>query len=973
MRKKRNCLPILTVLTKISAYLLALGLMISMFAGASVFSQDERTPTTGTDLTFADRNSYRRYASKHKDKPEPDRVIEIDINEYKYGEGMEIELKEDFEDKPGTTLVTRHEGFVEWSFIVPEEGLYKIEMDYYPVRGNNSGIERKLSINGKVPFDDAYSILFQRIWVDGDNILIDRVGNEYRPFQIESPQWVRTIISGSSGFSMDEFKFYFEAGEQTLRLTSVKEPMAIGGLRLLNTEPVPTYEQKLVEYEREGFGYASSKVVIQGQEAIRKSDPTLYPISDTSSPLTSPTDIRRIVLNSIGGFNWRYPRQWIEWEFEVPESGLYKIAIRAKQSYSEGTYSSRSLTIDGELPFRETSVLNFPYRLGWQLNVPGGEEDPYYFYFEEGRTYTMRLENSLGEISNVLTRLENTIYQLNAVYRRILMVTGAFPDPHRDYHVERRLPESMEILEEQMHELLDIKEELFEITGSKGADYARIERLAFQIRGFIQQPDTIPERLDSFRINVSDSAAWISHASEQPLLVDTITLLPKGAKFPPSDVNFIRRIVYEVQLFIQSFFTDYSMVGIDDEDNDSNITLWLGGGIDPTTAQGGGRDQAQVIKSLTDNYFEPFHTVGVNVKLVDPIALLPAVATGAGPDFAIMQDRTLPVNYALRNAVYDFTNFEDYEKVLERFDSSAYESYWIEDRLYAIPETQIFNMMFYRTDILHELGLQVPETWQDFYETIPTLQRNSLQIALPNLEDNNLEVFFALLYQRGGTVYNEDRTRAILNSNESVDAFMEWSELYTKYRLPQRLDATTRFRTGEAPLAIAPFTFYNQLVIAAPEIRGMWDFAPIPGTLKEDGTINRTSLSGGTGSVIFRNSDNKEGAWDFIKWWTSADTQLKYAQEIESLMGPAARWPTANLEAFDRLAWTSAAARSIREQREFIDGLPEVPGGYMLGRYVGTAIRLVINNGYPPRDSIMDFNKRINDEIIVRRMEFGME
>ena len=44
-------------------------------------------------------------------------------------------------------------------------------------------------------------------------------------------------------------------------------------------------------------------------------------------------------------------------------------------------------------------------------------------------------------------------------------------------------------------------------------------------------------------------------------------------------------------------------------------------------------------------------------------------------------------------------------------------------------------------------------------------------------------------------------------------------------------------RAGETPIVFMPYTFYANLQAAAPEIKGQWSFAQVPGTVKEDGTI----------------------------------------------------------------------------------------------------------------------------------------
>lgn len=80
---------------------------------------------------------------------------------------------------------------------------------------------------------------------------------------------------------------------------------------------------------------------------------------------------------------------------------------------------------------------------------------------------------------------------------------------------------------------------------------------------------------------------------------------------------------------------------------------------------------------------------------------------------------------------------------------------------------------------------------------------------------------------------------------------------------------------------------------------------------------------------------------------------------------------TANLEAFESISWTSDALAAITEQRESAVGLPEIPGSYMTPRYLINSIRLVVNNSAPVRDTLLHWNEKINNEITLKRKEFG--
>ena len=74
-----------------------------------------------------------------------------------------------------------------------------------------------------------------------------------------------------------------------------------------------------------------------------------------------------------------------------------------------------------------------------------------------------------------------------------------------------------------------------------------------------------------------------------------------------------------------------------------------------------------------------------------------------------------------------------------------------------------------------------------------------------------------------------------------------------------------------------------------------------------------------------------------------------------------------------RLGWSPAAARALREQWQYVRGIPEVPGGYYVGRSISNAIKSVVNMGKPARETILDTVEEINREILDKRQEFGLE
>ena len=55
-------------------------------------------------------------------------------------------------------------------------------------------------------------------------------------------------------------------------------------------------------------------------------------------------------------------------------------------------------------------------------------------------------------------------------------------------------------------------------------------------------------------------------------------------------------------------------------------------------------------------------------------------------------------------------------------------------------------MMFVRKDILAELDLDIPKTWDDIYSAIPVLQANNMQIGM------HVE-YKMFIYQMGGELF----------------------------------------------------------------------------------------------------------------------------------------------------------------------------------------------------------------------------
>ena len=929
-------------------------LMLQMCMSHTVRAEEAGTEDVASSLNYYQGGSYLEYLSEYEDAAFGKDIHQIAAADYSEARG-------DVEKAEGQAIYTGEDSEVTWQFNVQDAGLYQLLVEYMPAEGNKNGIERNILVDGQVLYKEMQYVTFTRIWEDKEEIKQDINDNDIRPAQMEVQEWRKAYVYDSARYSNAPLAFYLEAGSHTVTIQGVREPMYLASVTVQAESGIKTYSEMQAEYSRMGLSAANvTSVRVQAENLYQKSDNTLYQTADRSSAITEPQHPSKVKLNQISGNQFKLAGQWITWEVKVPEDGLYNIALRYKQDLLSGLFTTRTLFIDGEIPFQEARNLSFGYSSSWQVKALGNDEGRYDFYLTAGK-HTITLEVTLGDMADVIAQVDGSLTQMNKIYREILMITGAEADIYRDYNFEDSISDTIENMKVQADILKQLSVYLEEEVGAKGEQVVVLDKLSRQLEKMYNDPTQIASNFSQYKDNIASLADWIATVSEQPLSIDYIEFMGSGGELPKAEASFFQSAAFEIKSFVSSFFTDYSTLGqtmlAESSDGQTTVEVWITSG----------RDQSNIIRQLINSSFTPQTGINVELKLVNAGALLPSVLSSQGPDIALGNAMGDPINYAMRNAVVDLTQFPDYDEVIKRFHESAMVSYTFNGAVYAVPETQTFPVMFYRKDILEELGLKVPNTWDEFYEVVSILQRNNMEAGFPQ-GMGGTQIF---LYQNGGSLYNDDLTRVTFSEDATLDAFQSMLDLFTTYRLPRDYSFQNRFRTGQMPLAIQDYTEYNGLSAFAPEIKGLWGMAPIPGTVDENGEINRASACGGTCAMMLRGTDCPDEAWEFLKWWTRADIQASFAQEMKSVLGKAAMHATANMEAIASLPWTKEEYSALYEQWQYVTGTPEVHGNYYVTRNMGFASVSGYSSGNA--DELLAWTDETNDEIARKRQEFGLD
>jgi ABC-type glycerol-3-phosphate transport system substrate-binding protein len=942
---------------------------------ALLFTVNKEKPVvsayTGLDYSILDGsvNDYENYLDEASANY-PDKQIVIDATDYaNVVNTLNFEQVEERSFASETGLYIPETVDISWQFNVEIAGYYNIKVRYVATEGRSSEISRGIKINGEYPFLEADNFVLSRIWEDEFDVASKRVdGNhDIKPKQIEKARWNEETISDNVGYYEGKsYYFYFNSGINEITFVQDREPVLISEITIFQDDIDKSYDEVYQNYLESGYKKITNTeipmgyVKVQGENSYEKSTAILSPAANWSSYRIDPFERFIMRYNTIGGNTWRIAGDWISWQVDAPESGLYQITFKSNQNFKQNTVSSRILKINGEVPFAEARNIAFDYDGDWQNVTLGNGEEAYWFYLEKGPN-EISMQATIGIYNNVVKEIEYAIQLLNRIYRQVVMIAGTNPDQYQDYMFHQRIPELSDYIDNSISYIESAKAEMKSINEKSSSLVATLDRVLYQLNKFQESEKNIQIGLNELDDNISALGTWVTSISEQPLAIDSFYIHGEDVKLPKASTNFFQKLWHEIVMLFGSYSSNTSLKSNVEVDGPT-ITVWIMSG----------RDQSQLLRQIIDEQFTVQNNINVELKLVTTTALLPATLSGNGPDVAIGVVQNIPVNWGIRNAVVDLSTFSDYETFSQNFHESAIVPFAFRDSVYALPDTHDFLMTFVRSDIVEELDINVPKNWDEVIDLVPSLQRQYLDYYLPNTKGNLSTLMYAMIVQNGGSLYEEDGRRTLLLEENAMNAFIDFTTYFSDFGFEISANFANRFRSGEMPLGVFNYSLYNTLSVFAPEIKGQWEFAPLPG-YEKDGVIHNQSTSTVTGSIILEQSDEKEASWEFLKWWLGEEAQTAYGRGMEAILGSAARYPTANLNAFENLPWSAKDYLMLKEQRDNTVGVPTVPGDYIIGRYIDNAFRATINDRTNPRDNLYEYATKIDRELERKREEFGLD
>ncbi len=941
MRKARK-----EVLRRITAGMLAGMLAAGMMLSAGAAEVKEESITGWEDLlaTKYGEDSYHTSLEKHAGAETIHEGVTLQ-GDMATVESIGVELGDGMA-KLGANAKAVYEVTVEKS------GFYRLAIRYQYISENSlEDSDLGITVDGESPFQQAGLLELRRQWKQAPIEHRESANDAQSDAEhvMEPATYIPADASGMEG----DYLFYLSAGMHKLGLQT-----EAGEFAILSLQVGVSREAAL---EDKGYGYTGDVIELEAEDMYRKNDSSITGGVDRTDPATTPNDYMYKKINTLDGSKYLKPGQAVTWKFEVEKDGKYQINFRYLQDGLPGLFAARNLYIDGQPIAVEADAVRFGYTEKWQLaTVTDTNGDVLTVDLPAGE-HTLTLEVSLGPLQSYVQRIDEVIFGLNTLYRKIIMITSTSPDVYRDYALEEEIPFLIPCFEEIYKELEAICDEL-EAFGASGGMLSILNQVIEQLKEFCEDSYYLQERLGQYTSNISSLSSLITELQETPVSIDRIFLESSEESTVAWKASFWESLWFQVQAFFGSFICDYAVVGDVAEGAKEEIVTWVSGS----------REMTELLQDIiTEQFAEQEKDIAVQVKLVS-VPLTNAILAGIAPDLMLSGARADPVTLGVRGVLKDLSDFADFGEIEERFTKNLLRPYQWKGATYGLPVALDYDVMFYRTDIFEELGFEIPETWDELYALIPKFQKNNLYVGLSNGSGGTVGngIFATLLLQNGIEPYTEDLSEMLLDDERVAKVFKEWTELYTKYGLDLEFNALNRFRTGEMPLLVTSYSFYNQFAATAPEIKGLWKMALTPGTRKEDGTIDRSQAATTTTTYILEGSKHQEASWKFVKWWVSAEAQGAYGNAIETLFGVASRYNPVDPEAVKLLSWTDEEYELLMKQRESIVEMPEILGSYYITRSITNAFRNVVYSGANYKEQLLTQNTIINTEIDRKQKQY---
>ncbi|GGH78490.1 multiple sugar transport system substrate-binding protein [Pullulanibacillus pueri] len=328
--------------------------------------------------------------------------------------------------------------------------------------------------------------------------------------------------------------------------------------------------------------------------------------------------------------------------------------------------------------------------------------------------------------------------------------------------------------------------------------------------------------------------------------------------------------------------------------------------------------------------------------------LLTAVASGKGPD-VLQIGNTWVSEFAEAGTFLDLSKYiDDYDNLNpDNFYDSAIETTKYDGKTIGIPWYVDTRALFYRTDILADVGYpKGPETWDDMIDASKKLAARGKDQYAIDLPATDPQFPFMLAWEFG---WNYDIDKGVDNFKEqSFKDAIALHHLFYKEGYSQTGKGKEFFQSfsdGSKPMFISGPWDIKTINDRAPEIKGKWDVRLMP---KQE---NNKSMMGGAHLAVFHNSKKVDQALDFINWMADPETQVDWYKTNSELPANKKAWD-------DPVLADDPKISTFGEQLESTQALPLIPEYERMGQDLIDTLEQINRGGVDIDSALKDYQSK---------------
>lgn len=216
----------------------------------------------------------------------------------------------------------------------------------------------------------------------------------------------------------------------------------------------------------------------------------------------------------------------------------------------------------------------------------------------------------------------------------------------------------------------------------------------------------------------------------------------------------------------------------------------------------------------------------------------------------------------------------------DKADMPTLETFTIDGNVLAVPYANDYRIAYYNKEQFKAAGIEkAPTTWDEVYDALKKIKEAGVvdyPFTMPmNADESATTSMMWMAYARSGQVFNEDGT---LNKDAVMDALNFEKQVVDEelvdpaVKTSSGMDCYRKLTSGEASFMVGPTKFVglsnNE---EESSVVGQVEAILLPG--KDSTSAQTMPLPEAVGVTKF--SKHKEAAKEFVKWYTSADTQKK--------------------------------------------------------------------------------------------------